>query len=1220
MPTDIKEKRYNCNDPQLDEIHQALIKEYEAVSRKQNEQKIILYNGLLQQSLPNKFLYKFETPNDPDKKIEPDKPHTLSIDGIAVDGTIFSINENYIEIELKESHGKLIPSINIIIDLRILLDLIDRRIVLIDKEPNKFKVHTSKYLFNPVIIEDSPLHSFLNHTERPDLENGLNDEQIRAINNALSKKLTIIWGPPGTGKTITLQGVIAELLSNGKKVLFASNTNNAIDGLLKGFISKSLCPYSYLNELREKGKIVRIGSQTNEDVKNVFSPKAVVEKKSENIILKIKELEKILEVEQNKYNVIISEINDYKNAKELKAELEKLNTRLYEIPKPSSFTEKIENLHRQKESLFSLFSKKISDVFTSVSELSQLNSNISAEKEKLVGTNAQIFKTESDLKQVKVKIDELAEERNRITVSVFKRVFNKEKLDSIDKQLTKLKESYTGKNLQLNQYKNQQKILTDNVTYLTGKFVNLFNSLNNQVDSLSIDYPKLESLLAYFNFRINVNYSGSLWLSSAVELGLCSKEKAYHISYLRGFSTIKKETILEKYNKRLSNLEGQIRNSEILKSRIEEDLVKIKYEFSKISHLLNKPSVYWIELNEKTDRIQSEKILPLKEQIRLLNNELKEIEKTVIEDADLICATLVKTSYDEILLKLSFDVLVADEISMVSLPQLFCASSLISERIVLSGDPLQLQPIAISKSEIAKKWLKRSYFQLIDYKPFASNLSTQFRMPTEVSDLVKDWYKKEGNILKDGKLSTSSPINFTEHFLNKGNLFLIDTSSLNSYHSRSSDRSPYNLINAAIVAEITRELIEEYNINQKEIFCISAYRAQYQLTWALLKKFINPAFKLRNEISSSVHKVQGSEASIVFYDLTDGRQSGFTYFLKTPELFIHNVAITRSKNKLIFVGDLEKLKKLDTLDEPKPSFLDILIKLRKSAIIINAKAYKEKIFKTYSFEDLIGDSTINLSSEKKNNIVILTSATYYKALREDILRASKSILIISPFITRNRWEKVKPLLINFKKNNPNGNIKIISKPPDQMYQAEQINMAAVKILNEFLDLGFEVKVSKKIHSKLVVLDQGTKNAISYWGSLNPLSFNNTDEINSRLDGAEIAEKLLNLSMVGNLKNYSKITFQQNQYKAHTRASVLKQLKDFRWTLAGYYHRFMGSICSNSTLESIIELLPKTREEYSQIAEFNRTNFLLWNHLDEINEIISPLRIFENRKSGQSSLF
>ena len=1217
MATDIKEKNYVCNDPQLEEIHEALIKEYEAVSKRQNEQKITLYNGLLQQSLPNKFLYKFETPNDPDKKFEPDKPHTLSIDGNVIDGSIISINENYIEIELRESFGKLIPSIDIIIDLRILLDLIDRRIVLIDKEPNNFKIQTAKNLFNPdpVINDNSPLGSVIDHNKRQDMDKGLNPEQISAIKNAISKKLTIIWGPPGTGKTKTLQGVIAELLANNKKVLFASNTNNAIDGLLKDFKSKTQCPYSKINELREKGKIVRIGAQTCEDVKNVFSPKAVIEKKSEDLLLKIKQLENLLSTEQKIFNKIISEINDYRKAKELKPEIENLKIKLNELPEISIVEKKIKKLTFLKESLLSELSKNSLDTFQAVNELSEFAAKLSAIKEKLIGTNAQIYRIENEITNCKNEFIRTSQERNRIASNFLKKLFNQEKIEFLNSNLLKLRNTRNLLVVQLRQYRKLQKSQLDEESQYTGRFANIFNSMVHRIDLLEINYRKLETLLAQFNIRINVKESSLLWLETAGELGLCSKDKAHNFSYLRGFSTIKKETIIKKYEQQSANLESQKENLKKYKTAIQEALDRKQKDLSEKAHLLTKPDGYWTELNDTANRIQLLKIQPLKEQILQLTNDLKEIENTIIADADLVCATLVKVSYDETLMKLAFDVLVADEISMVSLPQLYCASSLISEKIILSGDRLQLQPIATSQAEIAEKWLKKSYFHFseknsIDLKPFTSNLSTQFRMPSIIADLVRDWYKKEGNSIQDGEFNKNCSLNFNfnNHFLNDGTIFFIDTSPLNSYHSRTSDKSPYNLINAAIVAEITRELNAGCGVKPKDIFCISPYRAQYQLTRTLLKKFINPDFE---RIANSVHKVQGSEAPIVFYDLTDGRQKGFTAFLKTPDLFIHNVAITRCKNKLIFVGDFAKLEKLKDLDtEKSPAFLDIFKKIKKSAIKIDATPYKNKIFKSYTLKNLLDDSTINFSSEK-NNIVILNSATYYKALNEDILKARKSILIISPFMTKNRWEKVKPFLVSFKSKNPDGKIKILSKPPDQMYEINKINMAAVKILNEFLDLGFEVKVSKKIHAKLVVLDQGTKNAISYWGSLNPLSFNNTDEINTRLDGAEIAEKLINMSMVGNLKNYKRIPFRANQYKTHTKEAVLKQLKNFRFTLAGYYHRMLGSICSNATLDSIVEILPKTKADYLQISEFNKRNFLLWNHLDEINEIISPLRDFDN---------
>jgi len=60
-----------------------------------------------------------------------------------------------------------------------------------------------------------------------------NSAQIEAIEKAMSCRSLFIWGPPGTGKTDTLGYIIANYLKTGKKVLFASNTNRAVDvGLL----------------------------------------------------------------------------------------------------------------------------------------------------------------------------------------------------------------------------------------------------------------------------------------------------------------------------------------------------------------------------------------------------------------------------------------------------------------------------------------------------------------------------------------------------------------------------------------------------------------------------------------------------------------------------------------------------------------------------------------------------------------------------------------------------------------------------------------------------------------------------------------------------------------------------------------------------------------------------------------------------------------------------
>ena len=56
-----------------------------------------------------------------------------------------------------------------------------------------------------------------------------NPAQKHAMQIALTQPVSFIWGPPGTGKTATLGYMIANHLQAGNKVLFASNTNRAVD-------------------------------------------------------------------------------------------------------------------------------------------------------------------------------------------------------------------------------------------------------------------------------------------------------------------------------------------------------------------------------------------------------------------------------------------------------------------------------------------------------------------------------------------------------------------------------------------------------------------------------------------------------------------------------------------------------------------------------------------------------------------------------------------------------------------------------------------------------------------------------------------------------------------------------------------------------------------------------------------------------------------------------
>lgn len=61
------------------------------------------------------------------------------------------------------------------------------------------------------------------------LDKGLRVAQKEALNNALTRDLSFVWGPPGTGKSYTLGRIVANLYAQKKRVLLLSTTNVAVD-------------------------------------------------------------------------------------------------------------------------------------------------------------------------------------------------------------------------------------------------------------------------------------------------------------------------------------------------------------------------------------------------------------------------------------------------------------------------------------------------------------------------------------------------------------------------------------------------------------------------------------------------------------------------------------------------------------------------------------------------------------------------------------------------------------------------------------------------------------------------------------------------------------------------------------------------------------------------------------------------------------------------------
>ncbi|MBI3717336.1 MAG: Flp pilus assembly complex ATPase component TadA [Sphingobacteriales bacterium] len=70
---------------------------------------------------------------------------------------------------------------------------------------------------------------------------GLNQSQQQAIAAVLeNENITIVHGPPGTGKTTTLTEAIVQLVNRGEKVLVSAPSNTAVDNIAKGLIQQGI--------------------------------------------------------------------------------------------------------------------------------------------------------------------------------------------------------------------------------------------------------------------------------------------------------------------------------------------------------------------------------------------------------------------------------------------------------------------------------------------------------------------------------------------------------------------------------------------------------------------------------------------------------------------------------------------------------------------------------------------------------------------------------------------------------------------------------------------------------------------------------------------------------------------------------------------------------------------------------------------------------------------
>ena len=539
------------------------------------------------------------------------------------------------------------------------------------------------------------------------------------------------------------------------------------------------------------------------------------------------------------------------------------------------------------------------------------------------------------------------------------------------------------------------------------------------------------------------------------------------------------EDSLRVREEQLSNLERECRRVLTDLSPLnEDDIVKLSkllhyedyvdessVEYISIEEVLKitKDKTYLIKVFVEYDGLEGLKTLLMKRR-QELEDKSREVEKEMVEErqdireelrrnALIIASTLTKTItevFDYVFTSKipAFDLVLIDESSMAGLGQIWIVCS-IAKRAVFFGDPKQLPPITLlEEGDEHHQLMSSSIFDWCGVSAGSSALPNimlkrQYRMGRKICRLV-------GELFYGGALISESN--------HEGEVVFLNTDDLKACDNNTLSKSRINILHAYTVNSLVKEYIKN-GVQENEVAVITPYRDQ-----AMLIRHILDSNNLRSVIVGTVHTIQGGEKKVIILDTVVCRKS----VLEKSPLFkiserLFSTAMSRAKERLVIIASRSLFSK-----SSNPILQKILRNSRVETIML------------YQILPLRPER-IALSNREE---VIVSTNEYYQKVMEDISKAERSIIIVSPYIKND-------ILRAFASKT--------SKKIIVYTNAEE----ARKLVDVPRNVELRTR-DKRTHVKLIIIDE----RIVYSGSINPLSPTGSEECMCRWDDPRKAREFM----------------------------------------------------------------------------------------------------------------
>lgn len=212
--------------------------------KKEGGRKYKITNGVLISFPPASEGYVYCFDMEAELYITDDAPLRLFLGTGSYEGRALFSEEFMLILQLSVDMGKDIPAAFFQVEPWKLLDVQYRKLQELNEQDHPIAMK---------LLKEGALCS----TDTPATSANIEMGQEAAEKHARQDDITVVWGPPGTGKTYTMARIAISALKRGQSVLIVSHSNISVDGAIKK-VAELLRNSNNTAELKA-GKVLRYG-------------------------------------------------------------------------------------------------------------------------------------------------------------------------------------------------------------------------------------------------------------------------------------------------------------------------------------------------------------------------------------------------------------------------------------------------------------------------------------------------------------------------------------------------------------------------------------------------------------------------------------------------------------------------------------------------------------------------------------------------------------------------------------------------------------------------------------------------------------------------------------------------------------------------------------------------------------------------------------------------